>query len=181
MIVKKECVKPMNVNKSMVMLAIAIMLTGCSGTTGNKEDKEVSSESETMQIIVQDEINETNFTSETKVSLKKEEILSVIVDDHYGTGDTDARFISIAKNVNGGYIKSAVDYKSMESVQTEISKESFDKAAEAAASLSTIRTYQNAPSEIWMYATIELEDGTRYFFNDQKEVKEFLETISDLQ
>ena len=159
----------------ILIMLMGIIFVGCSHKRIDQPE-EIEDAIDLPDVTVDDKTpvldnpDESNYTSELTIQLKAEDIISITIDDHYGENETDAKMVRFTKEDDYFY-KTTADYGVMKNDKQEITKEQYMDAVNEASKLTTIRTYDNAPSIISSYATVETIDGERYFFNDQTEIK----------
>lgn len=169
------CKRLISVLVVLIML-MGVVFVGCSQKKTEEKPPETQDLISVPNAILEnktpvlDNPDESCYTSESIIQLKAEDIVSITVDDHYGENETDAKMIRFTKE-NDHFYKTTADYGVMKNDKQEVTEEQYKDAIGEASKLTTIRTYDDAPSVIWSYATVETIDGERYFFNDQSEIK----------
>lgn len=116
----------------------------------------------------------TGFTSENTVSINAGDIASVMINEHYGDGETDMRSVTVYMNDEETFLITVTDYAAIKNETVGISKDDYEKIMEKASGLSIVRTYDTPPSVIWNYVQIVTKDNEFYFFNDQTEVNNLM-------
>jgi len=150
----------------IVLLFCFLFLVGCKDTS-----KEEVPSLPTAEETKTEETSSKNIepTSINTFDLSSKDIVFVRIDSHYGENDTDAWMIEFLAE-NEAYSMRYLDYASLEMYNRELLKGDFDKLIEEVVKLSTVRTYEHAPSKVWSFVTVETSNGESFFFNDQTEV-----------